>query len=479
MKRNITILNLLILVLVISLTAGCQPKQEKKSDTTDTTTASDKDNAASSSETSDDSSKSNSLDPSGKEVEISFWHHMEGLNAEALEQVVDNFNQTIGKERGIKVTPSFQGTNTGDKLNTLAQAGDFKNFPDAVQVASAAIPNVSNYENNVTVEEMYEAGEEILLDRKSIIPNNARTFTYLGKQVGMPLSNSTILLYYNKDAFKDAGLDPENPPKTIAELADATAALKTEDRVGLTVLVQRYQLVNWIGSQGEFNFIGDNEGGRAGMMTKFTFGEDGSLMNFLNEWEKVIASGGYKPIEDNINEEFAMGSTAMAIMSSGRIGKVSLLAPDFEWGTAALPLVNAEDKGGMSVGGSGTVMFSHGDEYRKLATWIFTQYLSSVDAQLHFCKISGYLPMNYEVYETDDWKQFEAENDKIVAPVQQLMNSNPNVQEPFDLVTYQVYLLVGEEMTKFAQGEQTKQETHDNIVNRCNAELAEYVKVNQ
>ena len=42
------------------------------------------------------------------------------------------------------------------------------------------------------------------------------------------------------------------------------------------------------------------------MMTKLTCDEDGTLDKFLTEWEKVIKSGGYKPTEDNINEEFAM-----------------------------------------------------------------------------------------------------------------------------------------------------------------------------
>lgn len=479
-----TILMLLILVFIIS---GCGGSNTEEAEIIDETTDVTEVSESNENDTTTDPANSDeeiveevtTVDPSGETVEISFWHHMEGVNAEAVDDIVKMFNDTLGKERGINVTASFQGTNTGKKLNTLAQADDFGNFPDAVQVASAAIPNVYSYDNNVTVEEMYASGKDIILDRDSIIPNNARTFTYINEQVGMPFSNSTILLYYNKDAFKEAGLDPENPPKTIADLAEATKVLKTDDRVGLTVLVQRYQLVNWIGSQGEFNFIGDNEGGRAGMMTKFTFGEDGTLMKFLDEWQKVVDSGGLKPIEDNINEEFAMGSTAMAIMSTGRIGKVSLLEPDFEWGTAALPLVDAADKGGMSIGGSGVVMFDHGDEYRKSAAWIFTQYLGSVEAQLHFCKKSGYIPMNYDVYETEEWQAYEKENDKVVAPVKQLMNSNPNVQEPFDLVTYQVYLLVGEEMIKFGQGEQTKQETHDNIVNKANDALSEYVKVNK
>lgn len=417
-----------------------------------------------------------------KATEISFWHHMEGTNAVALETVCNNFNETVGKEYGIEVTPSFQGTNTAEKLNTLAQAGDWDNFPDVCQVASAGIPAISEYELFVAPEDMYEKGENIILDRDSIIENNARTFTYKGRLCAMPFSNSTILLYYNKGMFEAAGI--ENPPTTIAEMAEAVEKLTQKDgdevtTYGLNVQVKRYQLVNWIGGQDEFNFIGDNEGGRAGMMTKFTFGEDGTLMNFLNEWEKVIATGGYKAVEDNINEEFAMEICAMAIMSSARISKLQgLIGDNFEWGTAPLPKVSENDLGGTAVGGSGVVLFDKGDTEELTAAWIFQQYLGGEEAQYDFCTASGYIPMNKDLYETDKMKAYMEENDKIVAAVDQLMASNANVQEPFDMVTGDVNSIIDEEMVAFAEGSQDKQTTHDNIVNRCNEKLAEYVSVN-
>lgn len=415
---------------------------------------------------------------------ISFWHHMEGTNAEALETVCKNFNETVGKEYGIEVTPSFQGTNTAEKLNTLAQAGDWGNFPDVCQVASAGIPAISGYDIFVSPDEMYAKGEDIILEKDSIIANNARTFTYKDELCAMPFSNSTILLYYNKEMFEEAGLNPEEPPKTIDEMASAIEKLMVKDgdditTYGLNVQVKRYQLVNWVGGEGEYNFIGDNEGGRTGLMSKVTFGEDGSLMKFLDEWEKVIATGGYKPVEDNINEEFAMEMSAMAIMSSARIAKLNgLIGDSFEWGTAPLPSVSADDKGGTAIGGSGVVMFDKGDTEELRAAWIFQQYLGGEDAQYDFCTASGYIPVNKDLYETDKMKAYMEENDKIVAAVDQLMASNPNVQEPFDMVTGDINSIIDEEMVAFAQGEQDKQATHDNIVNRCNEKLAAYVKVN-
>lgn len=417
-------------------------------------------------------------------VELQFWHHMEGVSAEGIAAIVDLFNETIGAERNITVEHSFHGWNMGEKLNTLAQANDWRNFPDVAQLSSGAIPQVMDYDMLVTTDEMWDASEEIILSRDKIVPTAARTFAYMGKQIGIPFSNSAILLYYNKDAFVEVGLDPDRPPETIAEMAEFASKLMVEsgrdERNGLVVQVGRYQLVNFVGGQGAYNFLGDNEGGRADMMTRFTFGEDGSLMRFLDEWEKLIATGAYKPIEDNINEEFAMQSTAMAIMSSARITRIENLVDDsFRWGTAPLPRVSASDSGGTAVGGSGIVMFDHGDPARKEAAWIFKQFLGGVEAQNIFCQMSGYIPINIDVYDTAEWRNFVAANDVWAAPVYSLLTSHPNVQEPFDLVPWEVNDIIREEMAIFGQGQQDKQTTHDNIVNRCNAAVAEFVRINR
>ena len=418
---------------------------------------------------------------SDTDVNIDFWHHMEGTSAVALEETVQNFNDTVGKEYGIVVTPSFQGTNTAEKLKTLAQAGDWGNFPDVCQVASAGIPVISGYDLLVTPEEMYAAGENIITPREDILANAQRTFTYMDELCALPFSNSAILLYYNKDMFEAAGI--ENPPATIAEMVEDIEKLTVKngeevETYGLEVQVKRYQLLNFLGAMGEYNFLGDNEGGRTGLMTKTTIGEDGSLMAFLDEWEKVIATGGYKPVEDNINEEFAMEMTAMAIMSSARIAKVDeLTGGALNYGTAQLPTVSADDKGGIAVGGSGVVMFDKDDELRKTAAWIFQQYLAGEDAQYTFCTGSGYIPINSKLYDSERMQTFLAENEPMQAAAEAMQNANPNVQEPFDMVTGEINTIIDTEMVNFANG-QDKQTTHDNIVNQINAKLAEYVSVN-
>ncbi len=419
-------------------------------------------------------------------VVVEYWHTMTGANETALNAVVQKFNDTVGKEKGIWVECIFQGDDINEKLKTLYQAKDTENFPDCAMISNAGIPSIMDYEQVAPAADLYAAGGEVLVAQEDLVANPARAATYQEKMIAMPFNGSAILLYYNKDMFREAGLNPDNPPTTIAEMAECiTALMQTDDsgsvtRYGLNVAVRRYQMANWIGGQGEYNFFGDNEGGRAGMMTRVTFGDDGTLMNFLTEWEKVVQTGGYKEVEDNINEEFAMQLFGMAVMSSARIGKITDLVGDsFEWGTAFLPKVNAGDQGGVAVGGSSNLVFDRGDAAVVDAAWYFVQYLASPQAQYDFCTQTGYIPINRLTFELDEMKTFLAENEKFAVACEEMKASNPNVQEPFDIINWELDSIIRDNMELFGAGEQDIQTTHDNIVNGCNDKLAAYVKANQ
>ncbi len=418
-------------------------------------------------------------------VQIEYWHTMTGVNGEQMEALVTKFNETVGQEKNITVKSVFQGDDVSEKLKTLAQANDTKNFPNVAQIVGAGIPSAMNYEQLVKVEEMYGKGEDITVKKEDLDAHTVRAFSYKDELICMPFNVSSILLYYNKKMFAEAGLDANHPPKTIAEMADAISKIMVKEgdnvtRYGLNVAVRRYQLSNWIGGQGEYNFFGDNEGGRTGMMSKVTFGEDGSLDKYLTEWEKVVKTGGYKEIEDNINEEFSLEQFGMAIMSSARIGKIKDLVGDkFEWGTAPLPKVDANDKGGTSVGGSCLALFNKGDDAQVKASWSFMQYLASPEAQIAFDTATGYLPVNKLVYDQEEMKAYIDANPYYKVAIDQMANSNVNVQEPFDIINWEIDEIVKNNMAEFGAGNQDKNTTRDNIVTQCNEKLAAYVKANQ
>lgn len=207
-------------------------------------------------------------------VTFDVWHSMEGTNGEAFEAMVSNFNDTVGKELGIQANSVFQGNDTASKLKTLIQAGDTENMPDVCLVYGASLPVVGDYENTVPVDDMYGTGTATL-SKEDILPATVQTYTYKGKQICMPFNSSTLLLYYNVDAFNEVGLDPENPPKTLDEIADACEKLTVKDgdnvtRYGFNAELDRYEMVNLVGNQGDGTPFGDNNNGRDGLITEVT-----------------------------------------------------------------------------------------------------------------------------------------------------------------------------------------------------------------
>ena len=413
--------------------------------------------------------------------EVEFWHTLTGVNGAAVEAIADDFNQTVGAEKGIHVTAVYQGNDNSEKLKTLAQANDFAHFPDVAMIAGAGIPSAVTYDSLVKIDDLINR-EGNTISRDELEPNMLRSYTYANELIGMPFSCSAIMLYYNQDMFREVGLDPDAPPATIAEMAEAIEKLMVKDdkgnvtRYGLNVAVRRYQMANFIGGQGEYNFFGDNEGGRTAPMTKVTFGEDGTLRNYLTEWQKVIATGGYKPFEDDINEEFSLGLFGMAIMSCARIGKIKGLVGDkFAWDVAALPKVSADDKGGIAVGGSCVVMFDPQKSAEQVdATWEFVQFMVSAEAQFKFHQTTGYIPVNRAVYELPEADAWFTENPLYQRVVDCIHNSNPNVQEPFDIINWEIDSVIATHMLAFANGEETLDECAEAIPAECNEKLDAY-----
>ena len=259
---------------------------------------------------------------------------------------------------------------------------------------------------------------------------------------------------------------PYNEARTMLdELAEKPVIAKTRTKIPFAGFVWEVD-----------EFFGDNEGGRTAPMTKVTFGEDGTLRNFLTEWQKVIATGGYKPYEDDINEEFSLELFGMAIMSTARIGKIkSLVGDKFEWNVAALPKVNADDKGGIAVGGSCVVMFAPDNDPAQVdATWEFVQFMVSAEEQFQFHQATGYIPVNKTVYNLPEADKWFEENPMYKVAIDCIHASNPNVQEPFDIINWEIDSVIKTHMLAFANGEETLDECHDRIVEECNERLDDY-----
>lgn len=411
----------------------------------------------------------------GAPIEVVFWHSTSGATGEALESIINSYNEGPGKEKGIHVDLVYQGYEGTDKVILAYQTKDIANAPDINQGLTSTIPSVMDMDWSVSM-------EQFLTDPESTVTHDTfyealqRACTYEGEMSGIPFANSIPLLYYNVDLFEEAGFDA--PPATMDELTEYVKALTVTEngevtRYGLNMQVKRYQLVEFVVSQGEVSFFGDNEGGRLAPMTKIVAGEDGTLKAFLEKLQALLETGGYKYVEDSINEEFAQGLSAMVIMSSSRMGTMNNLMPG-KYMTAYLPKVNADDRGGAGVGGSCLNIFDRGDEARLNAAWDVVQYCVSPESQYIFSTASGYLPVNVACEDMEEMQAYYAENPQYKVALDQMKDASPLSQEPLDLTYNEINAIITEVMLEFCNGDLDVDAAVEKIVTKCNESLDEY-----
>ena len=131
---------------------------------------------------------------------ITFWHSMGGVNGQAIDTLVNKFNEE--NEYGITVKAQYQGE-YDDSLNKLKSAQIGNMGADLVQVYEIGTRFMIESGWVVPMQEMVDADN---YDVSQIEPNLAAYYTIDDKLYSMPFNSSTPIMYYNKDMFAQAGI---------------------------------------------------------------------------------------------------------------------------------------------------------------------------------------------------------------------------------------------------------------------------------
>ena len=155
-------------------------------------------------------------------TEIQWWHAHGGALGERVNEIADNFNRS---QEQYKVVPTYKGNYAETMTAGIAafRAGKAPHILQVFEVGTATMMGAKGAVKPV-YELMAEAG--VPFDPKAYLPAVTGYYsTTDGKMLSMPFNSSTPVLWYNKDAFAKAGLDPNAPPKTWPEVADAAKKL--------------------------------------------------------------------------------------------------------------------------------------------------------------------------------------------------------------------------------------------------------------
>ncbi len=202
MKKRLLALALAGIMAVSALTGCSGAKTEEAQSQPDTQEAA-KDTAA-------EEETQVQADSTEKTV-ITFWNGFTGSDKETLEALVQEYNET--NDKNIEVQMNIMPWDSlYQKLATVLPVGE---GPDILAMSTERIGTYAEPGAFVPVDDIYTSG---IVD-ESAVPNTLKeNLKYDGKYYGVPMNFATLLLYYNKTIFEEAGLDPEAPPATWDEL---------------------------------------------------------------------------------------------------------------------------------------------------------------------------------------------------------------------------------------------------------------------
>ena len=228
---------------------------------------------------------------------------------------------------------------------------------------------------------------------------NGRT---AGKTWGIPFQRSTIVMYYNKDAFKEAGLDPDSPPATWDQMVAAGKALTKADGSQWGVMIPSTGYPYWM--FGALTMQNDQVlMNNAGNKTYF---DSPAVIEALQFWRDLGAKHKIMPtgtIEwGTLRQNFLEGKTAMMWHSTGNLTIVKNKAK-FDFGVAMLP---ANKRRGTPTGGGNFYIFKQTSAEERKAAMRLIKFMTSPERSAEWSMKTGYMGISPAAYETSKLKEY-------------------------------------------------------------------------
>ena len=413
------------------------------------------------------------------QTEVQWWHSMTAVNGEWVNDLAKDFNAS---QKDYKIVPTFKGTYDESMTAAIAafRAGNAPTILQVFEVGTATMMASKGAIVPVT-KVMADAGQKF--DPKGYISAVAGYYTAPnGQMLSFPFNSSTTVFYYNKDAFKAAGLDPEKAPTTWPEVALAAAKLKTAGhKCPFSTAWQGWTQLESFSAWHNVEFA-TKSNGLAGMDARMKINSPlhvrhiENLANMSKQGLFVYKGRGNVP-----EASFVSGECAMMTTSSGFYGNVAKNAR-FGYGLSSLPYY--PDVAGAPqntvIGGASLWVMSgkKAEEYKGVAA--FFNYLSSPEVQSASHKRTGYLPITTAAYQLTEKSGFYKEKPGTDVAVTQMIRKVTDKSRGIRLGNYvQVRAIEDEELEQVWNGKKTAKEALDAIVKRGDEQLERFQKANK
>ncbi|MFC8076292.1 ABC transporter substrate-binding protein [Streptomyces sp. NPDC057307] len=343
-------------------------------------------------------------DPNAKTT-ITFWHGWSAPSeVKAIKENIDRFENA---HPNIKV--DVVGNINDDKLNQALRAGGSKG-PDVV--SSFTTSNVGKFCSSGAFADLEPFIKKDKIDLAKTFPKVLLQYTeFEGDRCALPLLSDAYGLYYNKDAFKEAGITA--PPKTMSELTEVAKKLTkpkgdTYEQVGMMPTYHGYETVvdHYMSSWDHAYF--DKDG-------KSNIAKDPAFAKMFTYQKKLVEDlGGFAKLEKyrstfgdewGAKHPFHTGQVAMQLDGEWRLGMAEDAGVDFEIGVAPMPVADDEadsyGKGFLS----GTIMGIAPQSKKQNAAWELVKYMTTdTKAVVEFANGINNVPSTLAALKSPDLK---------------------------------------------------------------------------
>ena len=410
------------------------------------------------------------------QTEIQWWHAMSGPLGQWVNDLAKQFNES---QKEYRVVPTYKGT-YDESMTAAIAAFRAGNAPHVLQVFEVGTATMMASKGAIrpVAEVMREGGAKF--DPSVYISAVSGYYTAPNGQIlSFPFNSSTTVFYYNKDAFKAAGIDPNKAPATWPEVALAAAKLKAAGHKCpfTTSWISWTQLESF--SAWHNTLFATQNNGFGGTGARLAFNSPLHVRHFEN-LANMSKQGlfVYKGRANAADVSFPSGECAMMTGSSGLYSRVSKEAK-FAYGIAPLPYypdVAGAPQNTVIGGASLWVMAGKKPaEYKGVAA--FFRFLSDPEVQSASHKRTGYLPITMAAFQLTEKSGFYKENPGTDVAVTQMIRKVTDKSRGIRLGNFvQIRTIIDEETEQIWTGKKAPKQALEDAIKRGNEQLERFQK---
>lgn len=362
-----------------------------------------------------------STTPTGP-VRITFWHSETASAKDNLVNLVNRFNAS---QNEVRVDAIFQGNDQDLALKLISslRGGD---VPTIAYMSEPYTQPMIDSESIVPVQEYVDRDEYDLSD---FPPASLAYYTVDGTLYAMPCGLAVPLMYYNKNPFLEAGLDPDQPPRDLDEVRSVSEKLVQRDsagnitRYGFALEIHPWFVEFMLAGAGELYV--NNNNGRDGFATEVAFDNDAGR-KFFQWWYGMVRDGlafnvGVDP--SGANGLLAVGALKAVMVFSTSAAMRSIVdvlekgVQGVDLGVAPVPGIPGKvPEGSPGVYSRSLWIMSARPQSERDAAWKFIKWLVEPEQQAEWFAGSGYLPVRNSAYDLPAAKDIIAQYPQFQIP---------------------------------------------------------------